>query len=384
MVERFTKRLERKIACGKETMITLFQRIVMPALVIVLLQTGCATAKPAAKESARATYTNPVIADDVPDPTVKKFGSHYYCFGTTGNRRAPDDRIFSTWRSDDLVHWEQLPGALTPPSSNTNYLYWAPEVTENKGIYYLYYAMGGVEPEHFGIRVALSDHPQGPYFDSGVVLKDCQTNRFTIDPFPFRDDDGQWYLFYARDFLNTDDGARAGTALVVDRMIDMTTLAGEPRTVLRARHDWQRFQAERPMYGGTLWDWHTLEGPCVRKHEGRYYCFYSGGRWETESYGVDYAVADHPLGPYQDTSDSGGARVLRSAPDHLLGPGHNSLVVGPDGETEYLAYHAWDPGRVARRMCLDRLLWTPEGPRCAGPTWIEQEVTAHVSPQAHL
>jgi len=44
------------------------------------------------------------------------------------------------------------------------------------------------------------------------------------------------------------------------------------------------------MYG-RVWDWHTLEGPFVRKHDGRYYCFYSGGRWETESYGVDYGVA---------------------------------------------------------------------------------------------
>jgi hypothetical protein len=65
----------------------------------------------------------------------------------------------------------------------------------------------------------------------------------------------------------------------------MTKLAGRWEVVLRARCDWQRFLANRPMYGG-IYDWHTLEGPCVRKHADRYYCFYSGGRWETENYGV--------------------------------------------------------------------------------------------------
>jgi len=32
------------------------------------------------------------------------------------------------------------------------------------------------------------------------------------------------------------------------------------------------------MYGG-VYDWHTVEGPALRVHQGRYYCFYSGGAW---------------------------------------------------------------------------------------------------------
>jgi len=83
---------------------------------------------------------------------------------------------------------------------------------------------------------------------------------------------------------------------MVARMKQMDELENEGRVVLRARSDWQRFQANRLMYG-RFWDWHTLEGPCARKHEGRYYCFYSGGRWETENYGVDYGIADNVLGP---------------------------------------------------------------------------------------
>ena len=56
------------------------------------------------------------------------------------------------------------------------------------------------------LRVATSDRPEGPYTDTGTPLTDCTGNRFTIDPHPFRDTDGTWYLFYARNYPNTEGG----------------------------------------------------------------------------------------------------------------------------------------------------------------------------------
>jgi GH43 family beta-xylosidase len=116
-----------------------------------------------------------------------------------------------------------------------------------------------------------------------------------------------------------------------------------------------------------VWDWHTIEGPFARKHEGRYYCFYSAGRWENDTYGVDYCVADHVLGPYSDEGNESGPRVLKTIPGQVIGPGHNSIVTGPDG-SDYIVYHAWDKDMKARQMFIDRLIWTAEGPRCEGPT----------------
>jgi len=52
----------------------------------------------------------------------------------------------------------------------------------------------------------------------------------------------------------------------------------------------------------------------------------------------------------------------------VIGPGHNSVVVGPDNVTQYIVYHAWDKAHTARRMCVDKLVWTADGPRCS-PTW---------------
>ena len=36
---------------------------------------------------------------------------------------------------------------------------------------------------------------------------------------------------------------------------------------------------------------------------------------------------------------------------------------GPDGN-DYIVYHAWDVKMTARRMFIDRLVWTNDGPRC--------------------
>jgi arabinan endo-1,5-alpha-L-arabinosidase len=317
------------------------------------------------------TYINPVYAGSMPDPSVMRYRGVYYAFGTTGNEGLPDGRIFTLLRSTNLVAWEKLGGALVPPSSNPQVQYWAPEFTVNAGKFYLYYAMGGLEPEKFQLRLATSDQPEGPFTDNGQPLVDCESNRFTIDPFPFRDDDGQWYFFYARNFTNSAPGEHPGTALVVDRLIDMTRLAGECHVVVRARYDWTLYQAHRRMdvYDATF-DWHTIEGPSVVKHARKYYCFYSGANYQTTRYGVDYVVADHPLGPYTGQGDH--PRVLQSVPGRVRGPGHHSIVPGPDGKSQWLVYHAWDPAMKIRQMCIDKLDWTPEGPRCLGPSFTPQ------------
>ncbi len=324
------------------------------------------------------TYTNPVYDGYFADPFVWQVEGRYYAVGTGALEAAgaadelADGRVFPLLRSDDFVTWRRAGNVLERPDPGLGHTFWAPEVAYDAGTFYLYYSVGHEDRNH-QLRVAGADRPEGPYRDLGRPLLDPSATPFAIDPHPFRDDDGQWYLFYARDFLDAAARARAGTALAARLLDGMTRLAGDEAVVLRAAFDWQRFLRDRPMYG-AVYDWHTLEGPCVRKHGGRYYCFYSVGRWETDRYGVDYGVADVPLGPYVHPADLEGPRVLRSVPGRALGPGHHSLVAGPDGVTEYAAYHAWGPDMAARRLYLDRLLWTPDGPRVAGPSWEPQTV----------
>lgn len=330
------------------------------------------------------TYTNPVYPAYFADPFVWKHEKFWYAVGTgvieahaeapqktEALTRAGTKGVFLILRSEDFVTWIPIASALEALPPDYGNAYWAPELAFAEGKFWLYYSVGREDKAHH-IRVAVSDRPDGPYRDTGERLTNPFVTPFAIDASPFQDDDGQWYLFYARDFLDTTGGARAGTALVVDRLKNMTALAGEEKVVLRARFDWQRFLADRIMYGGR-YDWHTLEGPCVRKRAGRYWCIYSAGRWENETYGLDYAVADKVLGPWSSTANEKGARLLRTVPGRVLGPGHNCIAPGPSG-VEYLVYHAWDPGMTARRMFLDPIEWTSDGPRCAGPTYTPQEL----------
>jgi beta-xylosidase len=331
-------------------------------------------------------YTNPVYPFAFADPFVWKFQNRYYAVGTgpiseTAHAAETEftTRVIDGTRmaiplliSEDLVHWKLHGGALEVAPSLSSAVFWAPEVAMHEGKFYLYYSCATEGLRH-QLRVAVSGTPQGPYQDVGPLLPKEDDCSFAIDAHPFRDDDGQWYLFYARDFLDFSESTRAGTALVVDRLIGMTRLAGERTTVLRATQEWQRFQANRSMYG-DIFDWHTLEGPCVRKRDGRYYCFYSGGCYQGEGYGVDYATADHVMGPYTDSGNEEGARVLRTVPGKVIGPGHHSIVLAPDDQREFIVYHAWDSAMTARRMCIDPLVWTEHGPGCSGPTWTEQRL----------
>ncbi len=313
------------------------------------------------------TYQNPVWPGYFADPFVLRWRGEYFAYGTaeTLERDATGaTRAFKILRSPDLVQWTEAGAALSLTKDQSTRAYWAPEVAEMDDRFYLYYssAPAGADEQH-RLRVAVAGHPTGPFEDHGPVLP--ESVGFCIDAHPFRDPrDGRWYLFFARDYFEE----RTGTGLaVVPLSADMLRAAEDPRPMLRANADWQIYARDRTLYGRTWSAWHTVEGPFVVEHKGRYYCFYSGGNWQTHDYGVSYAVADHPLGPWTHAPETGPV-VLRQLPGKVVGPGHNSYALGPDGETPFLVYHAWDVAGTARRMCIDRLVWTDAGPRCLGPT----------------
>ncbi len=322
------------------------------------------------------TLQNPVYRGYFADPFVWKHAGRYYAVGTgpmsckehaqcsdmTSAQINGEERAFPLLYSENFYDWKLLGGALRVPGFLGGGEFWAPETAYDGKYFYLYYSVSMEGLKH-RLRVARSLKPDGPYEDAGYLMEKPEDCPFAIDAHAFRDDDGQWYLFYARDFVDTDKGYRAGTGLVMDRLINMTRLAGEERPVLRSRADWQLFKAKRAMYGG-IYDWHTLEGPCVRKRDGLYYCFYSGGCYENDTYGVDYGTSRNVLGPYDDEGNQTGPRVMRTN-SKLIGPGHISIVSGPDDKTEYLAFHAWDAEMTARQFHLGKLEWTKNGPRLA-------------------
>jgi GH43 family beta-xylosidase len=310
------------------------------------------------------SFSNPVYSHNFADPFVLKHRGVYwaYCTGTWA-----DGRWFGVLRSLDLSSWEEVGGALEPLAGNWP-CQWAPEVSYHNGRFYLYYSLG--DEATMALRVAVADHPAGPFVDSGRTLTQ---EPFAIDAHVFVDDDGSRHLFYATDYL---DHSHIGTGTARLLLADPLTPVGMPTAVTRPSYDWHIYHPNRAEKGGVRW--HTVEGPFVLKHKGSYYQMFSGGNWQNPSYGVSYAMANTV-----DTADewrqvADGEQVLpllRSLPEAgVIGPGHNSAVRGPNNRELFCVYHRWSADTSARMMAIDRLDWVGERMLLLGPSTTAQPV----------
>jgi hypothetical protein len=229
----------------------------------------------------------------------------------------------------------------------------------------MYYSVG--DEERMQIRLAVAEDPSGPFIDSGHRLT---SEDFAIDPHVFVDDDGSRYLFYATDFL---EHTHIGTGTVVDRMLNESMLEGRPHPVTRARYDWQVYDPMRVEKKGVRW--YTVEGPFVLKRKGLFYEMFSGGNWKNISYGVSYATSERIDTQEEWSQASDGVRVLpiiRTIPGRVIGPGHNSVVRGPDNQQLFCVYHCWAEDASARVLAIDRLDWAGKRMLVLGPSFTPQ------------
>jgi beta-xylosidase len=289
------------------------------------------------------------------DPFVLKTDDGYVAVGTAPGADGPGR--FAAVASDDLASWRPLASPLQALPARFGDEYWAPEIAYRDGRWWMYYSVGhGIDGHH--LRVAAADRPEGPYRDCGVDLTPGEL--FAIDPHPFHDADGSWYLFFAHDVL---DAERPGTHLALTALPTPTAADAAAVPVLAPSHDRQIYKRSRRMYASE-YDWHTLEGPFVVQRHGRYWMTFSAGAWTGPGYGVSWAVADTPTGPWTAAPDDA-PFLLESRPGELTGPGHNSVVTAPDGG-DVLVFHAWDEGMTARRMHLAPVDFASDGPRLVG------------------
>jgi arabinan endo-1,5-alpha-L-arabinosidase len=82
-----------------------------------------------------ATYQNPVVGFDSPDPDVLRPGSQYYVFTT-----ASDYVNIPEYTSSDLSHWHHQPGdgLAHLPTWSTPGRTWAPGVVPLGGRWLMY------------------------------------------------------------------------------------------------------------------------------------------------------------------------------------------------------------------------------------------------------
>ena len=288
------------------------------------------------------TFTNPVYGGDFPDPFVLKAGDTYHAYATNGAGKQ-----VQTLTSRDLVHWQPGPDALPKVGSWTfNGETWAPEVLKRSDeSYVLYYTATKC------IGRAVARRPLGPFVDAAKESLVCQSSLGgSIDPSPFRDDDGKLFLLWKND----GNAIGAPTQIYSQRLSpDGLRLVGRRTTIEK---------------NDVAWEGSIVEGPMLWKHDGRYLLFYSGNVYSGAGYAVGYATCASPLGPCNDAPEN---PILETTCE-ARGPGHNALIEDAAGQT-WIVYHAWDAAYTKRQLWIDRLDWRDGKPVVNGPTCTKQD-----------
>lgn len=307
---------------------------VRPMVFALLLFAVCAAHTTA--QQPRATYTNPVIAGDFPDPSVIRVGQDYWATATSGEW-AP---LFPILRSNDLVNWEVV-GAVfqrRPQWSVSNF--WAPEIEEDRGRFFVYY-VGRKRNGPLCVAVATAEKPSGPYTDHGPLI--CEEIG-SIDPFTTRDENNQLYLIWKEDGNSRGKPTRIWAQKLSE---DGTKLTGSKKELFRNDAPWEK---------------HVVEGSFIMRRGGWFYHFYSGnaccGR------GCDYALgvarSRKLLGPWEKNP----VNPIIAANQTWQCPGHGSIVGDEQGRT-FLLYHAYkrseDFVQIGREALLDEVQWGADG-----------------------
>lgn len=355
---------------------------------------------------AKTTYSNPLNVQ-FGDPYVLYTGGTYYMYGTG----AGADKGFAAYSSKDLVSWKpegqvyfhDNKNGWSDPKASWGGAYWAPEVYEVKGKFYLFYsAQWKVNPnrevENFRIGVAVADKPTGPFvdltskpiFDPGYPI---------IDANVFFDSNGRTYLYYSRAAYKHPveseiaDWARQkgwykeieeSWVYGVELKPDFSGTIGQPVLLLRPPVRLNDKQAEWESRSVTAREVNRrwTEGSVTFKKDGTYYMMYSANYFGGQHYAVGYATAASPLGPYKKAANNPVLQKNTAQGGTVTGTGHNSITYSPDGKEMFCVYH----GRTTRTgeervVFIDRMEVKAGRITVSGPTTTPQKLPSASVPR---
>jgi xylan 1,4-beta-xylosidase len=318
------------------------------------LQTESAAAAggPAPEVGKALRYVNPLnieanskdgspVGVSVGDPTVVRDGNKYYMFATDGG----------PWVSQDMVTWRYAPlsatGARVPV---------APHVVKYSGAYYM---TGNSSPLYRSTNILGPYEEVGPWLDEQGTPLDLGKDGYWIsmtpakklrvfDPCIFVDSDNKPYVYMSF----------AATYGIWGAPLDpqhLNRLSAAPKTLFSFNND---YVWERSGNANERSHLAYIEGPWMFKRNGTYYLEYSASGTEWLTYATGVYTAKSPLGPF---AYMRGNPLLRQVNGLVTGPGHGSVIQGPDGNywQFYLTVLPNPPG--GRRIGMDPIGFDAEG-----------------------
>lgn len=240
------------------------------------------------------------------DPFIMLYNNTYYAYGTNA------DNGIKVYTSDDLEYWKKESNlALKKEDSWGGRWFWAPEVyyIKEKNKFFMYYTAN----EH--ICVATSTSPLGPFKQE--VKQPMLDGEKSIDNTLFIDDDGKPYLYIDR----FNDGLNIWVAELES---DLQTI--ETATLKKCINVSQPWEEVSPRVN---------EGAFVMKYKDLYYLTYSANSYESPFYGIGFATASSPNGPWTKYVSN----PILQKPNDLVGVGHNAMFKDKSGNLK-IVFHA--------------------------------------------
>ena len=316
------------------------------ALLMIMFMVGSAKA---------ATYQNPIISEDAPDPSIIRGNDGYYYLFSTAEH---------VYRSKNMTSWTYMgqvfDGGVRPTFVEGVSVYWAPCVTKQNGRYVMYFALskwGGGDTASIG--VATADKPQGPYsiVGDGKLFTSAEVGvNNSIDP-NYIEVNGRKYLVW---------GSWNGIWLI--------ELTADGLAV-------KNINVKRQIAGTRF------EAPYICKRGKYYYLFCSIGaccEGENSTYETVVGRSTSVFGPYT-TKDGKGMmdnayELFLTSNEPCIAPGHNSRIIEDEEGRTWMTYHGYmrsDPDR-GRVVWLDEVKWKGGWPYIEGKGASSEKLDAPV------
>jgi len=295
------------------------KRVLPFVICLAAVAAACAREAPAPDESAATADPaldpsrfrhQPLVTDNyTADPSAHVFEGRLYIYPSHDiDAGVPEDDLGSHFAMRDyhVYSMETIGGPITDhgvvldiadvPWADRQM--WAPDAAERDGRYFFYFPAKDADGI-FRIGVATGDSPAGPFTAEPEPI----AGSFSIDPAVFRDDDGEYYMYfggiwggqlqrwatgsYQPDDVYPADDEPALTAKVARMAPDMLGFAETPRDVVVLDENGEPLRAgdhERRFF----------EAAWMHKVGDTYYFSYSTG----DTHYIVYATGSSPYGPF--------------------------------------------------------------------------------------
>ena len=331
------------------------RRAVAAGVVVALLGglgAGCALRPEPAPAETELSLSGDIHTHD-PALVAGAEGEPWFVFSTGDVREglgAPQIR-----RSDDGgLTWEMV-GTVWDAKTRPTWVYeavpgvsnfWAPDVIENDGTFYLYYSAStfGSNRSVIGLTTNTTLDPDDPdyaWVDQGEVIRSEPgvTNYNAIDPGIVEDADGTpWMAF--------------GSFWGGIQLVELEWPSGKPVD-----------GAEPTTIASRTSPPNAIEAPYLVLRDGWYYLFVSRDsccKGSDSTYNIAVGRSQEVTGPYVDRDGKDmtldGAEQLLTSTGDMIGPGGQSVSNG------YLAFHYYDAAAGGDfRLDIRELAWDDDG-----------------------